>query len=67
MPLYVYKFRERNRTSSRPDDDVVNRDEDELHEKPYESHHYEANRRTKRHLREFWASDQKMESIITRI
>ena len=38
---------------------VVNRDKDELHEKSYESHNHESDRCTERHLRKFWNQKKK--------
>lgn len=39
----------------RANDDVVDRDENQLHEEPDESHHDESDRRTDRDLRELFA------------
>lgn len=39
---------------SRSNDDVVDWDEDELHEEANESHHHKSNRRTNSNFGEFW-------------
>lgn len=38
---------------TRTNDDIVDRNEDQLHEETDKSHHNETDRRTERHLREF--------------
>lgn len=50
----------------RPNDNVVDRNEDQLHEEADESHHHETNRRTERHLREFYTTKMLNHNFTTR-
>ena len=51
---------------TRSNNNVVNRDKDELDEKPYESHNHESDRCTKRYLCKFW-NKQKKTNLSIRI
>jgi len=46
--------RKESTTLRRSNDDVVDWDENELHEESNESHHHKSNRRTHSYFREFW-------------
>lgn len=50
----------------RPNDDVVDRNEDQLHEEADESHYHETDRRTERHLREFYTTKKLNPNFTTR-
>lgn len=49
------------------DDDVVDRNEDQLHEEADESHHHESDRCTERHFREFCTKNPNFSARSTQI